>query len=186
MTVRIVDRLRRAAAALLLSLLPPLPAAAEAERAAEIFALPSIDGEITAPAGFTPLPKHEILQKYPYRDPPFFVLGNDARTTTIAVNLHSHEISNENLGAAQSEFETLLERMTPGLRWHRREIVELVGRRWILLEFTSHAIDTDIRNLLLITPRLGRMLIFNFNATEEEFARVEQSLRDSMQTIVLR
>ncbi len=156
-----------------------------AHAAAETFAILPANGEIDAPDGFTPLSKSEIAQKYPYRDAPFMVLGNAGRSTTISVNLYNEEISNERLDEKKQELETLLDRMTPGIQWQKREITELNGRKWVYLEFTSHAVDTDIHNMMLITPRLGRMLLFNFNATREDFAAMEQPLRDSMRTISL-
>ena len=70
--------------------------------------------------------------------------------------------------------------------WKRKEIIEMAGQRWIFLEMTSSAIDTDIYNIMLITPFDGKMLIFNFNSTKEDFAEQEAALRASVASIRLK
>ena len=83
-------------------------------------------------------------------------------------------------------FGTLMGRAIANLVWKRKEIVEMQGQRWIWLEMTSSAIDTDIYNIMLITPFDGRMVIFNFNSTKEEFAQNEAALRASVASIRLK
>ncbi len=48
---------------------------------------------------------------------------------------------------------------------------------------TSHAIDTDIYNIMLITSLKEKMLVLNFNSTAKEFPEIEASLRKSIQSI---
>ncbi len=49
----------------------------------------------------------------------------------------------------------------------------------------SRAVDTDIHNIMLVTPFRGGMLMFNFNSTREEFPRMEGALRRSLESISL-
>ena len=48
---------------------------------------------------------------------------------------------------------------------------------------TSNAIDTDIYNILLCTPYEGKLVLFNFNSTKEDFPKYEESLRKSLGTV---
>jgi len=54
------------------------------------------------------------------------------------------------------------------------------------MEMTSRAIDQDIHNIVLITSHKGKMLMFNFNSTKNEFPKMESILRDSINTITLK
>ena len=62
----------------------------------------------------------------------------------------------------------------------------MLGQQWIYLEMSSRAIDTDIHNIMLITPLQGKMLIFNFNSTKAEFPKVEAELRASINSIAFK
>lgn len=86
---------------------------------------------------------------------------------------------------AKATFMQMLPRMIPGLEWKEHKVITLSGRKWVYLEMTSHAIDTDIYNIMLFTGYRGQMLIFNFNSTREEFPQYEKALRKSIQTITV-
>jgi len=51
---------------------------------------------------------------------------------------------------------------------------------------TTNAVDTDIYNIMLFTCYKGKMLIFNFNSTREEFKKYEKDLRKSIRTIKIK
>ena len=76
--------------------------------------------------------------------------------------------------------ENLFERMVPGIEWKKNEIIEQSGQKWLLMEMTSRAIDTDIYNIMLATGYQGKMLEFSFNSTKEDFSKFENSLRASL------
>ena len=118
--------------------------------------IPETTVSFEPPAGFTALTREEIAAKYPRGSGPGFVVGNQARTTSI-----------------------------PGLVWKERKLIGMGGQRWVFLEMTSTAVDTDIHNIMVITPHAGKLLMFNFNSTREEFADVEASLRRSIESITL-
>jgi hypothetical protein len=48
---------------------------------------------------------------------------------------------------------------------------------------TSEAKDTDIHNIMLMTPQQSGFLVFNFNSTREEFPAVEAELRKAIESI---
>ena len=150
---------------------------------ATTFSVPGAGVSFDAPDGFTALSRDEIAIKFPSTRAPSGVIGNARRTTTIAYELKQDKLTPEQLGEAKQAFEQLFERIIPGLEWKAKTIVQLQGQRWIQLEMTSHAIDTDIHNIMLIASREGRMLIFNFNSTKSEFPSVENALRASIRSI---
>ena len=161
-------------------------AALSSAAVAERFAVPETSVSFEAPAGFTPLTDDEIKVKYLSSRAPRFVLGNASRGTTIAYDIKPNKIPDSELEKAMAAFEQMFTRIIPGIVWKRRDIVQRVGQRWIELEATSNAIDTDIHNVMLITPYEGKMLMFNFNSTKEQFPKFERELRISIESIRLK
>jgi hypothetical protein len=137
------------------------------------------------PAGFKPVSQDVIDIKWPNKQAPQYVVGNKLATTTVAYDLKLHNIPQDKLGEAQKAFTQLFGRMIPGIKWKRNELVKHSGQKWILLEFTSNAPGTDIHNILFLTGFQGKMLIFNFNSTKEDFPILEKSLRTSLKSIKL-
>ncbi len=154
--------------------------------AREKISIPGSTVSLDAPAGFTPLTAAEIAAKFPRTRPPGFVVGNARRTTSIAYDLKPLPIKDDTLEEGLEVFGSMMGRMVPNLVWKRKEIISMAGQRWIFLELTSSAIDTDIYNIMLITPFDGKMLIFNFNSTKEDFAHQEAALRASVASIRLK
>lgn len=153
---------------------------------AEQFCIAGSGVSFDAPSGFTRLTEEEIALKYPSNRAPAFVVGNDRRTTSIAYDLKPQEFSAEKLDEAKTAFENLFQRIVAGLVWKDRKIITLQGQRWIYLEMTSQAIDTDIHNIMLVTSHKGKLLLFNFNSTRNEFPNVEAALRKSIKSIILK
>ena len=147
--------------------------------------LPEAALSFQSPDAFTVLTKDEIALKYPSNRAPAYVVGNASRGTTIAYALKNQSLPPDKLGEVKVFFEKTFDRIIPGIEWIERKIITQQGQDWIFFEMTSRAIDTDIHNIMLITPRNGKMLVFNFNSTKGEFPKVEQALRKSMDSIVL-
>ena len=147
--------------------------------------LPEAALTFQSPDTFTALSKDEIAGKYFSNRAPANVVGNPSRRTTIAYDLKNQSLPPEKLGEVKAAFEKVFDRIIPGIEWIERKIITQQGQDWIFFEMTSRAIDTDIHNLMLITPRNGKMLVFNFNSTKGEFPEVEKALRQSMDSIVL-
>lgn len=169
---------QRCVAALVLALAPCVAAA-------ETFQVDGAACRFEAPRGFTPLTKEEIAAKFPSTRAPVSVVGNARRTTTVAYELKPDRLAPEQLPEAKQAFEQIFERVVPGLRWTKRDLVTMRGQAWIHFEFTSRAVDTDIHNIMLATSRAGRMLVFNYNATAADFAVMEADLRASIRSIRL-
>lgn len=138
-----------------------------------------------APAGFEPLSPEIIAAKWPSNQAPAYAIGNPTGSTTVAYDVKPHPLPQEAMPEAQKAFTQGFERMVPGLVWKKNELIEHSGQTWLLLELTSNAIDADIYNIVLVTGLDGKMLVFNFNSTKEEFPRYEAELRRSLQSITL-
>lgn len=136
-----------------------------------------------APDGFTALSDAEIAIKFPNAAPPANGVGNAKRTTTIVFEFKQIPLSPEAMGKMAQALQDGMEWGVPGLRWVRRDSVSLGGQDWIWMEATSRAIDTDIHNIVLLTSHQGRALMMNFNATREDFVKLEPALRESIHSI---
>jgi hypothetical protein len=147
--------------------------------------VPDTTVSFESPPGFTALTREEIQAKYPKASGPGFVVGNKARTTSIAYDIKPIAIGDKDLPDLMAAFGERFEKAIPGLAWKDRKLIEMDGQRWVYLEMTSTAVDTDIHNIMLITPHAGKLLMFNFNSTREEFPDVEALLRSSIESIAL-
>lgn len=150
---------------------------------AATFSVPGVPIRFEAPEGMTPLTVDEIRVKYPRGRPPSIALGDDNRTTSIAVGAPRYNSPAPPLEDLKESIEKTLPQQIPDLKWLRREIIELHGHRWVFFELTSDAIDTSIHNLMLATT-VDRQLVFvNFNSTREEFPQWDERLRKSLQSV---
>jgi hypothetical protein len=145
--------------------------------------IPGSGVSFEAPAEFTPLSKEEIALKWIRTTAPAFAVGNARRTTTIAYDIRNHFVPDDELEIGLKVFERLFDKLVPGIVWKKKEIAIIQGRRWIYLEMTSNAIDTDIHNIILCSPYDGRLVMFNFNSTPEDFPQVEAGLRRAINTL---
>ncbi len=138
-----------------------------------------------APDGFKPLSKEMMAAKWPTNRAPAFAVGTPTGSTTVAYDLKPHLIPQEELPQAQKTFTELFERIIPGLAWKENKIIEHSGQKWLLMEMTSNAVDTDIYNIMFLTGFEGKMLMFNFNSTKKDFPKYEADLRESLKSIKL-
>lgn len=145
------------------------------------------DTEVTfdPPEDFKPLSKELIAIKWPTNRAPAYAIGTPTGSTTVAYDLKPHNIPQEALPEVQQSFTQLFERIIPGIAWKKNEIIEHSGQRWLMMEMTSHAVDTDIYNIMMLTGFEGKMLIFNFNSTKEDFPKYEEALRKSLKSVKL-
>ena len=165
--------------ALLLAILISFPVFADPIKVADT------DVTFAPPDGFKALPQETIDLKWPNKRAPKFVVGNDNASTTVAYDIKPNNIPQNHLVDAQKAFTDLFERVVPGFEWKKNEIIDHSGQKWLLMEMTSRAIDTNIYNIMFVTGYKGQMLIFNFNSTKEDFPKYEKQLRASLKSIRL-
>ncbi|MGH1350572.1 MAG: hypothetical protein ACRBBN_07170 [Methyloligellaceae bacterium] len=138
-----------------------------------------------APKGFKPLSKSIMALKWRRGNPPKFAVGNEKATTTVAYDLKPHAIPQDKMDEIKTSFTKLFGRLIPGIKWIEQKVIEKEGQKWLFLELTSNAVDTDIHNIMLITGYKDKMLIFNFNSTKQDFPVYEKELRKSISSIRL-
>lgn len=138
------------------------------------------------PEGFKPLPEEIIKIKYPSSNAPKYVFGNESTGTTIAYDVKPNDISQVKIDEVRAGFTEIFPKRIPGLKWKENKIIELSGRKWVYLELTSTAQDTDIYNIMLVTGYNDQTLFFNFNSTKEEFKKYEKALRESIKSIKIK
>ncbi|MGB5412647.1 MAG: hypothetical protein WBN09_14025 [Woeseiaceae bacterium] len=136
-----------------------------------------------APDEFEPLSQEVIDIKWPNKNGPRFVVGNERATTTIAYDVKAQDISGADMDELRASLEQTFNRIIPGIQWKENSVIEHEGRNWVYLEMTSNAIDTDIYNIMMLGGVGQEMIIFNFNSTKEDFPKYEEELRQSLKSI---
>ncbi len=139
----------------------------------------------TPPKEFKPLPKNIMDLKWPSKRAPKFAVGNKNASTTIAYDIKPHMLPQNKLAEAKEAFAKTFSKIIPGIKWIENKIIQKSGQKWIFFEMTSTAVDTDIHNIMLVTGYKGKMLLFNFNSTKQDFPIYEKRLRKSIDSIAL-
>lgn len=145
--------------------------------------LESTSVEFTAPDGFTELSIKEIQAKFPSRTGPDSALGNERRTTTIAYGVRNVAVTDAILEEQLKQISVSSSRGVPGFKLVEQGMRTINNHSWAYMEFRSTAIDTDIRNILLMSAYYGRMIVINFNSTESDFEALEPQLRKSIASL---
>jgi hypothetical protein len=137
------------------------------------------------PDDFSVMSEEIAKIKYPMESHrPKYIYSNDRTTTSIAINFtENSQLQPNQFQEFKAYMEETLTRMIPGIKWIKRDYVEINGKKWIYLELMSAAIDTDIHNVMLMTSFNNKPLMFNFNSTKEEFPKVIKNLQISINSI---
>lgn len=138
-----------------------------------------------APEGFEPLSAEMMAVKWPTNRAPAYAVGTATGATTVAYDVKPNPLPQAALPEAQKSFTQVFDRIIPGIVWKKNEIVSHAGQQWLFMEMSSHAVDADIHNIMLVTGVDGRMVVFNFNSTRKEFPQYEAALRKSIDSIRL-
>ena len=163
------------------------PAQTPAEVAASGGRVKLGDGRVSfvPPAGFRRLTEEEVALKFARGNRPQYVFADETMKTSVAVSFSDARLSPGDLAEYRLAMESMLPRMIPGLKWLERNFVEIGGRRWLHLEMTSSAVDTDIHNHLYSTSFDGRAIIFGFNSTVGEYPKMKDALEKSALSVEL-
>ena len=125
-----------------------------------------------------------VAKKYPRGNAPEYVFSNERTTVSIAAGYTpAANLTAEQLPQLKEYMEQTFERNTPGLRWIARGVKEINGSRWVRLEFQSNAVDTEIRNIILMTPLDDGLVMFNFNSTVGDYEAHEALLERSQESV---
>lgn len=122
---------------------------------------------IDIPTEFTPLDQETLALKFPRTTPPEEGYSNDNASVTIVFRLKtgSPPMTINDLRPLQTTMTKAFNNLKIATRWHQNKIMKINGHDWLVLEFTSPAIDTPIRNLMVVTAVDGKLVAASFNTS---------------------
>jgi len=128
-----------------------------------------MNGRLTVnlPRGFERMSQSMLEMKYPSESRPTVVFTNETGRVNIAMNHTADPVPPggipDVLDAMKRQFGTAY----PTIRWNDTGMIEQGGRTWGRLDCVTPAIDTRIRNIMIVTSLDGRLLLVTFNTVEE-------------------
>jgi hypothetical protein len=128
----------------------------------------ALEGKLSllVPKEFTLMSNEMLLKKYPRPNPPSVVFTNAQTTVNVALDHNAFKLSVDELPKAKEVIRGALASTFPTAQWFRDEMTSINGRPFFLLEVTTPAADTDVRNLMIGTSLDGRLLVITFNCTK--------------------
>lgn len=148
---------------------------------------PSGTLRLDTPAGYSALGEDELQAKFGrHGRKPLAAWGNAARTSTVAVTwsrMAQRPLTSEQLPEFKSAMETTLPKLTPGMVLRESSLVTIAQRRWVRIDSTAPAVDTQIHNLMFLTDLGGHMVGVNYNATAADHAQQEAGFKASAETL---
>ena len=148
--------------------------------------IPNTPISLSIPVEFTELAKEDMELKW--RDgsaQPRWAAGNENMGTTISYHINYFDASETPLKDVLDGMKQGFDRIVPGIVWEKYEVTNLNGKDWIILEFTSNAVDTEVRNIMVTTNLGDIMPTLNFNSTVGQFEGYESLLRNSLESLTL-
>lgn len=136
---------------------------------AELVEKKALDGAVSIklPSNFTRMDKELIKQKYPSEKAPKEVYTDPTGAVNFAFKYSEDKLSDADLPKFREFMVRLIGRQYPKATWHQKDIRKINGKMGLVLELTTQAIDTDVRNLMLVISVKGRLLVVSFNVTKE-------------------
>jgi len=127
-----------------------------------------LDGlvELSIPTDFRVMSDDERTIKYPPKTGPKIVFTNNAGNFDVAITQQPGGISAVPIDALRARLSLGLHVKQPFAAWHGDEVVEINGREFARVEFTTRALDTSIRTIMLETPADGALLLVSVSMPE--------------------
>jgi hypothetical protein len=148
--------------------------------------IPNTQISISIPVEFTELLIEDIELKWGgNKTAPKWATGNENMGTTISYSINLFDASEVPLKDVMLGMKQGFDRVVPGIIWENYEVINLNGTDWIILEFTSNTIDTEVHNIMVTTDLGNVMPILNFNSTVDQFEGYESLLRNSLESVTL-
>tara|TARA_B110000091_G_scaffold108406_1_gene117451 strand:+ start:44 stop:634 length:591 start_codon:yes stop_codon:yes gene_type:complete len=148
--------------------------------------IPNTQISISIPVEFTELLIEDIELKWGgNKTAPKWATGNENMGTTISYSINLFDASEVHLKDVMLGMKQGFDRVVPGIIWENYEVITLNGTDWIILEFTSNTIDTEVHNIMVTTDLGNVMPILNFNSTVDQFEGYESLLRNSLESVTL-
>jgi len=148
--------------------------------------IPNTQISISIPVEFTELLIEDIELKWGgNKTAPKWATGNENMGTTISYSINLFDASEVPLKDVMLGMKQGFDRVVPGISWENNEVINLNGKDWIIFEFTSNTIDTEVHNIMVTTDLGNVMPILNFNSTVDQFEGYESLLRTSLDSVTL-
>jgi hypothetical protein len=148
--------------------------------------IPNTQISLSIPVEFTELAREDMELKWSGgAAQPKWAAGNEHMGTTISYHINYFDASEAPLKEVMDGMKQGFDRIVPGIVWENYEVTNLNGKDWIILEFTSNAVDTEVRNIMVTTNLGDIMPTLNFNSTVGQFDGYESLLRNSLQSLTL-
>jgi hypothetical protein len=126
--------------------------------------------EISIPTDFRQMSAAERAIKYPREDRPSVVFTNAEGSFDVTFSRKPGRVSVTQIDAVRQRLSKGLHASQPLASWHSDNVVEINGREFAQVQFTTSAADARIRNVMLATPADGSMLLISINMPEARVA----------------
>ncbi|GKX61160.1 hypothetical protein [Leminorella grimontii] len=141
--------------------------------------LPELGISLNIPKGFTLMDDEMRKTKYPYEGGPSIVFSDATRDINIAINAGAVPMSVEQVNdykiavtSAMSSYQASAESVTID-----------GGRKAWIIGVTSKAMDTDIRNIIMVTSFRDKLTIVAFNCPQEQWDTYKDSAKAALLSI---
>lgn len=125
---------------------------------------------LDAPSGYSLLSSDEIALKFPNANPPQHVIGNAARNTTVAFNIIPLPPAKpEEYSKIVPLLQAAMQKQQPSAKFLAAEVKTLGPTSWIFYDIETQAMDTGIRNMMLLTYHKNEWVGLNFNSTQAQY-----------------
>lgn len=144
-----------------------------------------LDGkvEMLVPAEFEPMGDEMMQIKYPMERRPTEVVTNEAGSFNVAFNHTANAMTQQQLAEAHDAIDKMFHNLYPSATWYRSELTTIHGRKAVVMELLTPAIDTRVHNIIVFTTVDDRMLLVSVNLTEElkdEYLSIARKMVESI------
>ncbi|WP_174715122.1 hypothetical protein [Vibrio penaeicida] len=137
--------------------------------AVELTNYEALNGKVSilAPKSFVQLSDELIEIKYPSKNKPIEVLGDETASVTLAFHYTDKPLKPSQIIKAHKFLSASFRKNYPEATWIRDEVIEKNGQKFMVMELITPTIDTKVHNIIYGTSVNERYLTVNFNTTVE-------------------
>jgi hypothetical protein len=120
------------------------------------------------PREFTDMPKDLAKLKYPAEQRPQIIKSNQDGSINITVSIYPQKLKQEEILECISGIKAVIERMNPANIFFDLKVEENEALTVGYFDFKSNAIDSDLYNIMFVTPIAGNAMLGTFNCRLSE------------------
>lgn len=118
---------------------------------------------IKLPKEFTDMPPAFAKLKYPAEQRPQIIKMNEDGSINLTLSLYPEKLKEADVFECISGLKTVIERVNPANLFFELKVAESPEVTVGYFEFKSNAIDSDLYNIMFVTPIEGQTLLGTFN-----------------------